>query len=406
MDRLTQAIPKGQHAMRRLSFPCITASAIAALFVVAQTASAAPHNVQRACDSEPARWYARCFSQINRDIPPQSARPGQPGIYPTGINTLDLQQAYSFVATVPAGIPNGPLVAIVDAGDSPNVESDLATYRATYGLGACTTANGCFQKVNQYGDTSPLPAPAAGWDLEIALDVQMVSATCPNCRIVLLEGNGASFDDLGTAVNTAATRFHASAISNSYGAPEWDGTQFYSDWYSNHPGSAVVVSSGDSGYGVSFPASSQYVTAVGGTTLTRNHSQWSETAWSGSGSGCSVYIPKPTWQKDTLCPRRTVTDVGMIADPSTGVATYDSIYGGWLVVGGTSVGSPIVAGLYALAGNASTVFAGSQSYSQTRSLNDIRSGSNGTCGGTYLCAAIRGYDGPTGNGTPKGLGAF
>jgi len=179
----------------------------------------------------------------------------------------------------------------------------------------------------------------------------------------------------------------------------------------DHPGIAITVSSGDGGYGVEFPAASQYVTAVGGTTLTGSlQSGWNETAWSGAGSGCSAYIPKPSWQKDSGCANRTVADVAADADPNTGVAVYDSFryqgYSGWLVFGGTSVASPIIASVYALAGNAASVIDGASPYAHTGSLHDITSGSNGSCGGSYLCTAGPGYDGPTGNGTPNGTGAF
>jgi subtilase family serine protease len=154
------------------------------------------------------------------------------------------------------------------------------------------------------------------------------------------------------------------------------------------------------------------VTAVGGTTLTRNTSTrgFTETVWSGAGSGCSAFISKPSWQIDAGCARRTVADVSAVADPNTGVAVYDTFHlprgGGWLVFGGTSVSAPIIGGVYALAGNASSINYGSYSYSHLSSLFDVVSGSNGTCGGSYLCTGLLGYDGPTGNGTPNGTGAF
>jgi subtilase family serine protease len=166
---------------------------------------------------------------------------------------------------------------------------------------------------------------------------------------------------------------------------------------------------------VSYPAASYYVTAVGGTTLTVdvNNNRTSESVWSGSGSGCSAYEPKPAWQKDTGCAHRTVTDVSADADPSTGAAVYDSVryHGkqGWYVVGGTSLSSPIIAGVYALAGNAFSATYGSSSYLQGNSsdLNDVTQGSNGRrCNPNYLCNAEAGYDGPSGNGTPTGTGAF
>jgi subtilase family serine protease len=236
----------------------------------------------------------------------------------------------------------------------------------------------------------------------------MVSAVCPKCHILLVEASTATFTNLGAAVNTAA-RLGANAISNSYGGgessfdPSWDTSYF------NHPGIAITASSGDSGYGVEYPAASRFVTAVGGTSLTKasNTRGWSETAWSGAGSGCSNYDSKPSWQTDGGCGNRTVADVSADADPNTGVAVYDTYHSsGWLVFGGTSVASPIVASVYALAGNASTLTYASHAYANIASLNDVTSGSNGSCGGSYLCTAGVGYDGPTGLGTPNGVGAF
>jgi len=236
----------------------------------------------------------------------------------------------------------------------------------------------------------------------------MVSAICPNCHILLVEASSNSFANLSTAVDTAA-RLGANAISNSYGGSEYSSETSDQTHY-NHPGIAITVSSGDNGYGVEFPAASQYVTAVGGTSLKRSGSSWSETVWSGAGSGCSAYIAKPSWQTDSGCSKRTVADVSAVADPNTGVAVYDSLRyqgrSGWLVFGGTSVAAPIIAGVYALAGNASSVTYGSFPYSHTSSLHDVTSGSNGSCGSSYLCTGKTGYDGPTGLGTPNGTGGF
>ena len=181
----------------------------------------------------------------------------------------------------------------------------------------------------------------------------------------------------------------------------------------------ITVSSGDIGYGVEYPAASPYVTAVGGTTLKVNadNSRSGETAWSGAGSGCSAYEAKPSWQHDAACARRTVADVSADADPNTGAAVYDStkycqFFGrfncttGWYQVGGTSLAAPLIAAVYALAGNGSATTYGSYPYGQTTSLYDVVSGSNGSCGGSYLCTAMPGYDGPTGLGAPSGVGGF
>ncbi|HEY8837823.1 MAG TPA: S53 family peptidase [Dehalococcoidia bacterium] len=330
---------------------------------------------------------------------------------PQGYGPADLQSAYKLPSST-AG--SGQTVAIVDAYDDPKAESDLGTYRSTYNLTACTTVNGCFRKVNQTGGTS-YPRGDRGWALEISLDVQMVSAICPNCHILLVEASSNSLANLEAAVNEAAT-LGAKEISNSYGGSESSG-ETSADAAYNHPGIAITASSGDGGYGVEYPAASQYVTAVGGTTLTRATSTsrgWTETAWSGAGSGCSAYEAQPNWQTSTaniagVCSHRAVADVSADANPSTGVSVYDTYayqgQSGWFVVGGTSVSSPVIASVYALAGNAATVTYGSFPYSNSTSLWDITSGSNGTCG-NLLCNATTGWDGPTGLGTPNGTGAF
>ena len=277
-------------------------------------------------------------------------------------------------------------------------------YRSNYGLPPCTTANGCFHKLNQNGATSPLPTVDTTWESEISLDLDAVSAICPNCKITLVEAFTNANSDLKTAIDAAAAS-GANQISNSWGGGEYSG-QTSDDAHFNHPGVAITASSGDSGYGVSYPAASRYLTAVGGTSLTRNSSSrgWTESAWSGAGSGCSAYDAKPSWQTDTGCSRRTVADVSAVADPNTGVAVMYS--GLWFTVGGTSASSPIIASVYALAGNASTVNAGSYPYSHTAGLFDVTSGSNGSCNPSYLCHGQAGYDGPTGLGTPNGDSGF
>ncbi len=319
-----------------------------------------------------------------------------------------LQSAYN---TRSATAGAGQTVAIVDAYDDPNAANDLTAYRSFFGLSSCTTANGCFRKVNETGGTS-YPPSNSGWAQETSLDLDMVSAVCPNCKILLVEASSAYLSDLGTAVNTAVS-LGANVVSNSYGGSEYSGETSDSTTYYNHPGVAVVASSGDNGYGVEFPAASNTVTAVGGTSLyqstntgTRNAT---ETAWSGAGSGCSAFVAKPSWQHDTGCSGRTVADVSAVADPNTGVWVYDTYGTGgtWLIFGGTSVASPIVGSMYALAGNsASSNTLSSYPYADPGGLNDVTSGSNGSCGGSYLCTAGSGYDGPTGLGTPNSTPAF
>jgi subtilase family serine protease len=279
-------------------------------------------------------------------------------------------------------------------------------YRAQFGLPACTTGNGCFRKVNQDGGTAP-PAVDAGWAQEVSLDLDMVSAVCPSCRILLVEANSASYADLGAAVDRAAA-MGATQISNSYGGSEQFGSSY--DSHYDHPGIDITASSGDSGYGVSFPASSPHVTAVGGTHLVKDGSArgWTETVWSGAGSGCSSVFSKPSYQHDPGCAKRSVADVSAVSDPATGVAVYDSYpyqgASGWFVFGGTSVAAPVIAAVNALAGGRSpgTMYGGF-AYANPSLFFDVVSGSNGSCGGSYLCTGAPGYDGPTGVGSPNGV---
>lgn len=429
----------GKSSGRRVSrLLAIAAAAVAAASMTALPASAATTAASSApeaglplaglvsnfgCDTATTAGVAHCLGKFHsvrakngRVVPLVTSGP-------TGYGPSDLQSAYNL-----AGLSGGGrTVALVDAFDDPNAEADLGVYRSQYGLPACTTANGCFKKVNQSGATSPLPTADAGWAEEESLDLDMVSAACPSCHIMLVEASSANDTDLMAAENAAAATSGVVAISNSYGESEVS-TETGEDSAYNHPGIAITVSSGDSGYGVEWPAASPYVTAVGGTSLSKasNSRGWSETAWSSGGSGCSAYEAKPAWQTDTGCSKRTVADVSAVADPNTGVAVYDTyntcgssswcdllielglVQGadGWVQVGGTSASSPIIASVYALAGNSSSVNYGSYPYSHTSALNDVTSGSNGSCGGSYLCTAGPGYDGPTGLGTPNGDGAF
>jgi subtilase family serine protease len=327
---------------------------------------------------------------------------------PVGLTPADLQSAYALPSST-AG--TGETVAIVDAYDDPHAEADLAVYRREFGLPPCTTGNGCFRKVDQNGGHA-YPATDAGWSEEISLDLDMASAVCPRCHLLLVEAASASQGNLGVAVNTAA-RLGASAISNSYGgADASDAT--YGRYY-HHPGVAITASAGDSGYGVSYPASSKWVTAVGGTTLrrsTRARRGWTESAWSGTGSGCSTRNTT-SWQDQEMtgCPGRAMADIAAVADPATGVAVYDSDTGssarGWLQFGGTSASAPIVAAAFALAGNTEQVADGSWLWAHHRTgLYDVRTGTNGSCPVTRWCTAHYGWDGPTGWGTPSGVGAL
>ena len=367
---------------------------------------------RRACAASQSGRQTTCMVLVRANVPQrrQSAiRPdAAPGGY--GYGPPSLQAAYDLPSAADGSVRT---VAVVDAYDDPDAESDLAVYRAAWGLPPCGI--GCFQKISQTGGSTP-PAAAgnSGWATEESLDLDMVSAICPNCHIVLAEASSSSVTNLGSAVN-AAVSHGAGYVSNSYGAQESGHDQSDDSAYFNHPGVAITASAGDNGYGVSYPAASPYVTAVGGTTLSRaaNPRGWTETAWGsgsggeGTGSGCSAVEPKPSWQTDSGCSRRTGNDVAAVANPNTGVAVYDSYdQHGWLEAGGTSAAAPIIASVYALAGPpAAGTYPSSILYARRGGLYDVTSGANGRCG-SYLCTAETGYDGPTGWGTPDGIAAF
>ena len=380
--------------------PFLSAAATAA--PPAAPAAASPPFHHSCATSKAGR--ASCTALVRGDIADSAHTLRAEANAPSGLSPANLQSAYKLPSST-AG--TGQTVAIVDAYNAPNAEADLGVYRSQYGLSACTTANGCFKKVDQKGGTS-YPKTDPGWAQEISLDLDMVSAVCPNCKIVLVEATTNNFGDLGAAVNTAAGL--ADVISNSYGGSDASDAT-YGAFY-NHPGKAITVSTGDAGYGVEYPASSRYVTAVGGTSLRTSTSArgWTETAWSGAGSGCSKYNTALSGQSAlTGCAKRAVADVSAVADPATGVAVYDSTpyqgQSGWLVFGGTSVSAPVIAGVYGLAANAASV-TNTYPYAHTGSLFDVTSGSNGTCTTAKWCKAGTGWDGPTGLGTPNGVGAF
>lgn len=367
---------------------------------------AAPHIARRAsertCTATPAPDHASCLARVVVDGAgrPQNGR-ARRNTAPSGYGPGDIRSAYH-LAGASSG---GRTVAIVDAYNDPSAGSDLATYRSTYGLPACTTGNGCFRKVNETGGTS-YPRTDAGWATEISLDLDMVSATCPDCHILLVEASSTSFADLGRAVDYAAST-GAVAISNSYGGSDTGASSDY-----NHPGIAITASTGDAGYGVESPASFPTVVAVGGTSLTRSSSArgWAESAWSGAGSGCSTLNGKPSWQTSaTQCSGRAEADVSAVADPSTGVAVYDSTRyqgaSGWQVYGGTSASSPIIAGVYAM-GGVNSSYPAQYTWQHPGALNDVTSGSNGSCPTRVWCTSGTGWDGPTGLGTPDGTASF
>jgi len=377
------------------------------------TVSGTP-DYQRACAYTAVAGQNSCMVLVRTNVAHHTQASIGPDAAPSGdgYGPSSLQSAYSLPSSTSG---SGETVAVVDAYNDPDAASDLATYRSDWGLPAC--GSGCFEQVNQTGQTSPLPSAAGttGWDVEESLDIDMVSAICPLCHIILVEANSASTANLGAGVN-AAVSLGADFVSNSYGGSESSSDNTYDTDYYNHPGVAVTASAGDDGYGVSYPAASPDVTAVGGTSLSTasNSRGWTETVWGsssggeGTGSGCSADSSKPSWQTDTGCTRRTDNDVAAVADPNTGLAVYDTYSeGGWLEVGGTSASSPIIASTFALAGTpAAGTYPSSYIYKHTSNLYDVTSGADGSCSPAYLCTGEAGYDGPTGWGTPDGVTAF
>jgi subtilase family serine protease len=399
-----------------------------------RAASAHPANVREVCpDAKPG--FAQCFALVRTDAffsrAPDYRAAASKGFYgPLG--PAQLQQAYNLPSSRAGSTQT---VAIVDAYDDPTAESDMAHYRAEFKLPTCTSADGCFRKLNQNGAAAPLPLADAHWSGEISLDLDMVSAICPNCHIVLIEAKTNSLKNLALSEG-AAHNAGANVISNSYGGSECAlnesghvvcGSPLPLASYYKIDKTIVTASSGDNAWfaGPQSPADFGTVVAVGGTSLySMNNSRgWLETAWSSAGSGCSRYVKRPSWiPASTGCKgdMRPIADVSAIADPLTGVLvyqTYPATRGGLYVYGGTSAASPIVAAIYALAGNAATENYGAALYDAPKgSLTDVLVGANGVigleddagqrCDPINICTAMRGWDGPTGNGTAYGVKAF
>jgi hypothetical protein len=427
---------------------------------------ASDYSVRSVC-AVPAPGHARCLAL---ELVPRTAaarahthplgmtrsapiRAGRAAEGADGLRPQDVHSAYQ----LPAAVSSAQTIAVVDAYNDPTAESDLRVYDEEFGLPACTAASGCFSKVNQQGQASPLPATEGGWALEISLDIEVAHATCQSCHILLVEAQASSYEDLEAAEDSAVAA-GATEISNSWsgGEPGTDSAAF------NHPGVVITAAAGDDGYlnwdaptpgergFVGYPASSPHVVGVGGTRLELNgpSNTWgSETVWNGDGAGgggCSERFVAPPWQQGLSdwssvgCgSKRAVADVSADADPYTGVAVYDSTrYEGqvlhWLPVGGTSLASPLIASVFALAGGAGGVeYPAKTLYGNEvkapGSLHDVESGSNGecskpfnseglsgcstleeaaSCSGNAICLAGPGYDGPTGVGTPNGIDAF
>lgn len=374
--------------------------------------------VRASCSSDLPPGIAHCSALIRTNaVSPQrqfhasnasAASVGDSGAY----SPAYLQSAYNVASFSARSSTSQRIVAIVDAYNDPKVVSDLAHYRKTFGLPACprgivsTTANSCsIEVVNQSGMRSPLPAPSASWSQEASIDVDMVSAICPRCQILLVEAKSSAMSDLGAAVNTAVA-MHADVVSNSYGTAEYPSEVKDAQLYYSHPGVPIVAAAGESGQGVEFPAAAPNVVAVGGTTLVQYTANGvrngTETAWSKTASGCSVYEPKPQWQQGLACVNRSVADVAAVADPSTGVWIYDSYKSsGSLIAGGTSVAAPIISALFALAKSDSWTNTDpvAHLYESASALSPIGNGSASTVT-SYANATGLGSPGATPNSLP------
>jgi subtilase family serine protease len=398
-----------QRRILATSLAAIVGLSTALVPVFGTSASAAPKapTSARTCPTAPPAGYATCFAIRRTDVAGPIARPGVVPDAVAGYGPADLRSAYKLPSTTRGA---GHTVAIVDAFNDPKAESDLATYRSNFGLGACTTANGCFRKVNQTGGTT-YPSNDTGWATEISLDLDMVSAICPLCHILLVETTSNSFANLEAGVREAGV-LGATDMSLSWGSQNGTEQADVANSPYHQSGRPIVVSSGDSGFGVSYPATSRWVITAGGTRLqhSSNARGWSESAWGsagggqGAGSGCSQSNPAVAPASfNTGCAGRAEADLSAVADPNTGVAVYDSFnQPGWAVYGGTSAAAPIIAATAALLPNPSVGASPQAVYAvAAAAFFDVTTGANGTCTPNQLCTARSGWDGPTGRGTPN-----
>lgn len=344
-----------------------------------------------------------------------------------GYTPISLQGAYG-LTQLSAQRGMSVTVGIVIAHNDPTAESDLATWRAHYGMPPCTEANGCFHKIGVHGRI-PTSTEVSS-ELEVSIDTDAISSLCPYCHIVLVEGENYSPQAMGAAELQAA-RAGARIINNSYvmGEPSWENgyveePQILHDF--DLPGVAVVAGSGDWTYGdLGYPAALPFVTAVGGTTLKEalgTSRGWQEEVWNEGGesfatvSGCDSFDPKPPWQKDKGCKGRTVADISALANVNHGLSIYCTRCGGWAVAGGTSLASALVSAYYALVGGGAGVGGAQWDYAHAASLtpvtkgtdiniftSDTKAGGSGiACAILYLCNAGPGYNGPTGVGSISG----
>lgn len=377
----------------------VTLAAVLALLLVvpslaiARSDTAAVHAVA-VCPGPAGPGTARCHAQVLAgDAKPLASSS------PTGLSPATIKSVYNFPTSLSAG--TGMTIAIVDAYDDPTAESDLAVFSSQYGLPACTTANGCFTKVNQNGGTK-YPRTNAGWALEISLDIQWAHAIAPGAKILLVEASSNSFTNLLAAEDYA--KAHAQYVSNSWGGSEFSGESSY-DPHFVQSGVSFFVSAGDAGLPAEYPSSSPNVISVGGTTLNFDSSGnfTTETGWSSGGGGCSAYETATSAQSSfsgyaqvNCGGKRATPDVSLDADPASGVSVYDSTtyqgQSGWWTVGGTSASSPMWAGRSADAG---AVVSSSYVYGSSITYRDITVGNNGA-------PCLVGYDLCSGRGSWTG----
>jgi hypothetical protein len=365
--------------------------------------------------------FVECYSHIDSPGSSFTENTGSPeALYPGsgvkgGLSPQDLRDAYKLPST--GGI--GQTIAIVDPTGGATAEKDLQIYRSHYGLPECTSQNGCFKRVLHSGNAEG----EEYWSVEVSLDLDMASAICPECHIMLIETNEETIQSL-SAAEDEAVELGATVISNSWGQLEQE-VNIAEDSHYDHPGIPIVVASGDSFYsgvyGAYFPASAPTVISVGGTELERAETPrgWSETVWASSGGGCTEKQPKPAWQTDTGCAHRTENDVAAVASGGSPVSVYDSQISRldpgetccenahWLRVWGTSAAAPIIAGIEGLSSSTVRSLGPKAFYlaGPKEQLFDITEGENsfGECKEGYLCKAETGYDSPSGWGTPNGL---
>lgn len=373
------------------------------------------HEARRVCKGAPGTPQCHVLI-VTKGVKPNCSPSGGS----CGWRPIDLQTVYNLGSSLGKG--SGTVVALIELGDLPNAESDLATYRSTFGLGTAS-----FKKFNESGQQSNYPESCQdfGWCIETDLDIEMVSASCPLCTIYLIEGGncGGLICGLENA-ETTAVNLGAKILSNSWGCSSFNYGQNCGDPnfpnYFSTPGVAYIASSGDSGYPqIEWPAALANVLAVGGTQLEQSGSKFTETVWDGAGAGCATTTPKPKWQHDPDCAGKTISDISAEAGCSPGVAEYIGSYGGWTDVCGTSVAAPLTAGIVALAGHVNKLTTGGKIFwdlkkgKRNKELHAITSGSDGNCN-DYLCKAglskqnggYKKYSGPAGWGTPNGISAY